>query len=505
MELKNLICLIFAELSTAQWLNHDFLFYLPSPKDTADSDRFRENTMNRLRTTAIIREALIFQPFSSTLSSSAPPDAEDRISVGLEINGINGELANLDLVNLVVISFKDQLFLPNFKFSQPSSFATSRTTSPISDLKSYKLLRILLDWISALIPVSKNVRAEIDLLIQEVISLSFSTPANPLHGILRSHMSVHTVTINMPRLVIPVKTPGAKPTTSSIHETTYTNRNIQMEQKLGMAIINVIRSLNNLIEGLHQSYFIYWMLSIRDFVGFEEAIPSFVLLLSSFLFQLVHYYLALSSTFEGPGEIKVSVNINDNGLVTTGSSRMTSPASLLLHLLIHSAILSFFGHLTISTMTYLQQPLFVMTSFLLIIFLYIFFLIGSRGGSLLLFSDADGRIHENLNSIVALILYVIIWLLILLFLNPSLFLLGSVYVFIILQFLDGKRTWKKILNVILLLMLSPLWLLFASLSSVQVQSSSPSLVNFFAIEYLFKEFLLSFSIPLWVYALSINV
>lgn len=59
----------------------------------------------------------------------------------------------------------------------------------------------------------------------------------------------------------------------------------------GMAVEGILRSLNNLLERFHQSFFLYLLLGTRSFVSVGMYLPSAMLVASAFTVQAIHDYM----------------------------------------------------------------------------------------------------------------------------------------------------------------------------------------------------------------------
>ncbi|KAG4300846.1 hypothetical protein PCK1_002923 [Pneumocystis canis] len=66
---------------------------------------------------------------------------------------------------------------------------------------------------------------------------------------------------------------------------------------LGKIIESLFRSLNNLLEHLHQSFFFYFMLSVKRFVSIGTYLPSAILIASSFTIDALNVWIYMFPDF----------------------------------------------------------------------------------------------------------------------------------------------------------------------------------------------------------------
>ncbi|KTW27769.1 hypothetical protein T552_02209 [Pneumocystis carinii B80] len=66
---------------------------------------------------------------------------------------------------------------------------------------------------------------------------------------------------------------------------------------LGKIIESLFRSLNNLLEHFHQSFFFYFILSVNRFVSISAYFPSAILIASSFTFDSLSLWLSFIASF----------------------------------------------------------------------------------------------------------------------------------------------------------------------------------------------------------------
>lgn len=203
----NLISTVAKYIIKEKWLHHDIIIFLYNQGDTYDYTYL---------SSGIIREAIIIDL-----------DHYNFNEVIIATEGYNGQLPNLDLVNIIIksllkIGIKVKLYKDGFQ-----------------------------------------VHPQYDTMLNHFYNQLIGLPTG-IHAEFRKY-NTHSLTI--------------KGVGTSGHE--FNNMN-----SIGQMLIVSIRSLNNLIEGLHQSYFIYFMISPLQFMGFEEFLPNLALFILPFLLKV---------------------------------------------------------------------------------------------------------------------------------------------------------------------------------------------------------------------------
>src|SRR5690606_16558102 len=139
--------------------------------------------------------------------------------------GFNGALPNLDMVNVIV-------------------FYASHYQLPISLFEN--------DWVKD--PNMNLLFKRLLTLWHHILNQLLSVPTG-VHGIFRRE-SIHAVTITNEK------------------SKQYKKGNIRNNMFIiGSVIEATIRCLNNLLEELHQSFFLYFLDGMRTYMGFESFMP----------------------------------------------------------------------------------------------------------------------------------------------------------------------------------------------------------------------------------------
>lgn len=203
----NLIATFAKYISKEKWLHHDVIIFMYKEGDSYDYTYL---------SSGIIREAIIVDLDNFNFNELI-----------ISTEGYNGQLPNLDLVNIVIksalrLGIKVSLYQNGFK-----------------------------------------IHHEYDTLINHFYNQLIGLPTG-IHAEFRK-FNTHSLTI--------------KGVGNNGHE--FNNMN-----SIGQILTITTRCLNNLIEGLHQSYFIYFMISPLQFMGFEEFLPNLALFILPFLLKV---------------------------------------------------------------------------------------------------------------------------------------------------------------------------------------------------------------------------
>eukprot|EP01080_Neovahlkampfia_damariscottae_P003422 gene3422-5967_t len=210
-------------LSQQKWLHHDLLFMIENEK----SNQLEEILNSRKISTGVIREA-IYLNF----------DHYQFESVVLNTVGKNGDLPNLDLVNIIIYGCEHSLGIK-------------------VDLYDQSLF---------------SIHPSYNVFFHHYKQQLFGNPTNFGKDGFLSKFNTHTITLTAPLKKSP-------------------NVNIYRNKMLvGKLTTSTIRYLNNLIESMHQSYFLYFMMSNYSFMGYEEFLLSVLLIVFAFAAQFIYYF-----------------------------------------------------------------------------------------------------------------------------------------------------------------------------------------------------------------------
>jgi hypothetical protein len=187
-------------LSQQKWLHHDLLFIIENENDNAE-----EMLNSRIISTGIIREC---NCNSLKLGINLKFNHYDFESVVLETVGKDGDLPNLDLVNMM-----------------------------INGAQSLGLKISLYD------PSAISIHPIYNTFFHHFKDQLLGEPKNFGKNGFLSKFNVHTVTL-----------------TSSVAKNSNSNK-FNNRMLIGKLTTSTVRYLNNLIESLHQSYFLYFMMS----------------------------------------------------------------------------------------------------------------------------------------------------------------------------------------------------------------------------------------------------
>ncbi|KAI9316456.1 Gaa1-like protein [Dichotomocladium elegans] len=188
------------------------------------------------------------------------PGIQDYESLGLFFEGVNGQLPNLDLINTIVTV--------NAHTSRVDLTLHEETTFPFQDTSWASYFESLYHMYRMMKYQALNHPSS-----EAGVYLSYKIDAVTIHGIrgstrLNSLFGFH---------------------------------------KIGILIESTFRSLNNLLEHFHQSFFFYLLLKPGRFVSIGEYMPPVILLTCSLVFQsLALYYITPKSS--GTAKIQKSTS-----------------------------------------------------------------------------------------------------------------------------------------------------------------------------------------------------
>ncbi|KAF0981596.1 hypothetical protein FDP41_012253 [Naegleria fowleri] len=263
-------------ISRMKWLNHDIILVISDGYDHqwAGEDAFISSAVIP---TGRMREAITIDF-----------DSFNFEQIAILTEGVNGELPNLDMVNVVTGLLSEGYY--NFGSSVLASFfkADPTTSTDVDSLiKKYSQFK---DQLPIAIYLYQKLLFRLNQLLNNAIPRDFieesvivmyhwynqliSIPTGP-HGWFRKQLT-HALTI-----------------TNSIVPSSSMNKSLnQTFYLLGRVVEITIRSLNNLIEQLHQSFFLYYLVSSQHYYGFEHYLPNLLMFVGALTIQFIgNYYL----------------------------------------------------------------------------------------------------------------------------------------------------------------------------------------------------------------------
>ncbi|KAJ2382487.1 Glycosyl phosphatidyl inositol protein transamidase complex subunit [Coemansia sp. RSA 2611] len=184
------------------------------------------------------------------------PPAKSYAGMGLFFEGKSGQLPNLDLVNIVqYISRVERI----------PAYLHGMVDAPRSStwLEKYKRsAQLLLRQVSSL-AIGKSVGVHAPFLRYRIDALTLSGIVRPTDPVSLEYLST-----------------GAAP----VMPTPFTIRSI------GRTVESTLRSLNNLLEHFHQSFFFYILPANEKYISIGDYIPAAGLMVASLLFQAMHLW-----------------------------------------------------------------------------------------------------------------------------------------------------------------------------------------------------------------------
>ncbi|KAG2387739.1 hypothetical protein C9374_001333 [Naegleria lovaniensis] len=267
-------------ISRMKWLNHDIILVISDGYDQqwAGEDAFISSAVIP---TGRMREAITIDL-----------DSFDFEQVAILTEGVNGELPNLDMVNVITgllsegyYNFGSSVLASFFKADPTTSSNVDSVIKKYSQFKKHlpitiylyqKLLYKLNEALNNAIP--RDFIEESVIVMYHWYNQLISIPTGP-HGWFRKQLT-HAFTI-----------------TNSIAPSSSMNKSLnQTFYLLGRVIEITIRSLNNLIEQLHQSFFLYYIVSSQHYYGFEHYLPNLLMFVGALTIQFIgNYYLEVAT------------------------------------------------------------------------------------------------------------------------------------------------------------------------------------------------------------------
>jgi hypothetical protein len=270
-------------MSTFKWLHHDFILVI--------SD---DGGIKSLKTGEL---AFIDSQIIST--------GRKRVAITLDFEnfmfekmavlteGVNGEVPNLDLVNtLIWLARHNDLSITLFEDVPRADGKMRIKNLPLPIYLYHKLLSTIDTFLDKLI---KNKRLPIDeykyrsvkdkfisgsmTLMQHVYNQLLGIPTGA-HAWFRQRVT-HALTL----------TNAKGPFDPNLSRQSFVNI-----KNVAKTIEGTFRSMNNLIEELHQSFFLYFLDSPVTYLGFEHYLPNLVLIGAPLIIQFVgNYFLSQKS------------------------------------------------------------------------------------------------------------------------------------------------------------------------------------------------------------------
>jgi glycosylphosphatidylinositol transamidase len=250
--------------SRAKWLHHDLIFVIvdQTDKQWAGDEAFM--TSQEIPT-GKKREAILLDF-----------DTFNFHSLGILTEGFNGELPNLDLVNTAVrlAQYSGVEGISLFKYDHHSD--NPRLNIPYPVYLYYRLLKSIREFISKLFGIPKHRIIE-DRIFDKSITIMHHA-YNQLIGLGTGGHSWYRK----------YSTHGITLTNANGKAVVSKGRRFNMIA-IGKVVEGIVRSMNNLIEELHQSFFLYFMDSTMTYYGFEHYMPDLLAIIAPIIFQVCHF------------------------------------------------------------------------------------------------------------------------------------------------------------------------------------------------------------------------
>jgi glycosylphosphatidylinositol transamidase len=198
-------------------------------------------------------------------------------SVHIVYDGTNGQLPNLDLINSIVNIARNQMGIQTFLQNMPKH--------------------------------SQTYQDRLRVMLRGMLNQGIGAAAGPHSSFIPYHVDAVTL----------------QPFGQGWHE----------EMALGRLVEGSFRSLNNLLEHLHQSFFFYLLMDRDRFVSIGTYLPSAMLLAANFSIMAIFLWVKSGQSTappKAPATVDKAVNgeLNDGG--TTDPSSSTGERDLILPL-----------------------------------------------------------------------------------------------------------------------------------------------------------------------------
>lgn len=176
--------------------------------------------------------------------------------VEVKVEGLNGQLPNLDLVNLV----HKLCVKSGIHHSYKNSYSWVRNRNKVDD------------WVN-------NIWTMVGM-----VSTQLAGVPNGNHGLFH-RFGIEAVTLEGRD-----SSDGPAPRVHSLSAANF--------HRLGLALETVLRSLNNLLEAFHQSYFFYMLPATDRFVSIGQYMPSLCLMCAAMLLRALALWVGVQPTQE---------------------------------------------------------------------------------------------------------------------------------------------------------------------------------------------------------------
>ncbi|XP_050356076.1 glycosylphosphatidylinositol anchor attachment 1 protein [Nymphalis io] len=191
--------------------------------------------------------------------------------IEVKVEGLNGQLPNLDLVNLV----HKLCVKSGIHHSYKNSYSWIRTRNKMDE------------WVNGIWTMLGMVSAQV------------AGVANGNHGLFH-RFGIEAVTLEGRDVDDPA---GMAPRVQSL---SYGNF-----YRLGITLESILRSLNNLLERFHQSYFFYMLAATNRFISIGQYMPSLCLLCGAMLLRALSLWVTLQKDVDDNTDKKDSKDKHD--------------------------------------------------------------------------------------------------------------------------------------------------------------------------------------------------
>ncbi|XP_068624983.1 glycosylphosphatidylinositol anchor attachment 1 protein [Battus philenor] len=190
--------------------------------------------------------------------------------VEVKIEGLNGQLPNLDLVNLVHKLCVKSGIHHSYKYSY-------------SWIRRSKMD----EWVNGI------------WTMLSMVNTQFPGVPTGNHGLFH-RFGIEAVTLEGRDVNDPA---GVPPKVNSLPTANF--------YRLGVALESILRSLNNLLERFHQSYFFYLLAGTNRFISIGQYMPSLCLLCAAMLIRALSLWVGIQQDEEVTGKTKDDATNND--------------------------------------------------------------------------------------------------------------------------------------------------------------------------------------------------
>ncbi|CAH0717989.1 unnamed protein product, partial [Brenthis ino] len=178
--------------------------------------------------------------------------------IEVKIEGLNGQLPNLDLVNLV----HKLCVKSGIHHSYKNSYSWVRTRNKMDE------------WVNSI------------YTMLGMVSTQLAGVPNGNHGLFH-RFGIESVTLEGRDADDPA---GIPPRVHSLSPANF--------YRLGITLESILRSLNNLLERFHQSYFFYMLAATNRFISIGQYMPSLCLLCGAMLVRALSLWVTLQKDID---------------------------------------------------------------------------------------------------------------------------------------------------------------------------------------------------------------